>query len=97
MSYSKNGKFGVYCIVCRQKDKIYVGSSKCMESRVKIHFRLLRDGNHPNKEIQNDYLLYPDTFAWSPLEYTADYKVREKEWIKILGSSSKEFGYNSNL
>ena len=97
MSYSKNGKFGVYCIICRQKDKIYVGSSKCIESRIKIHFRLLRLGIHPNKEMQNDYLLYSDTFAWSPLEYTNDYKAKEKEWIKTLKSGLKEFGYNSNL
>lgn len=97
MSYSKSGKFGVYCIVCHQTDKVYVGASRCVESRIRIHFRLLRRGIHPNKEMQRDYSLYARTFTWSPLEYTTNYKDMEKKWIRVLRSNLKEFGYNSNL
>lgn len=94
MSYSKNYSAGVCYISSLYTDKIYIGSSKHIDSRIKIHARLLRDNKHPNKSLQEDYNLYPASFIWGVLEKTEDYKKREKFYITLLDSVNPIFGYN---
>ena len=96
MAYGKRYKSGVYYITSFYNDKIYIGSSKSINSRIKIHARLLRNDIHPNKRMQEDYNICSKGFEWGILEYTDDYKVRERYYINLLDATNPAFGYNSN-
>lgn len=56
---------GIFKIVDKTTGCCYVGKSKQIGKRVKDHFRLLRWGNHTNKNLQKAYDQYgPDNFDW---------------------------------
>lgn len=97
MSYGKKYKSGVYYIVSLYNDKIYIGSSKSIDSRIKIHARLLKNNMHPITRMQLDYNICSKGFIWGVLEYTDNYKQQEKYYINLLGANDAAFGYNTNI
>ncbi|MEQ8172689.1 MAG: GIY-YIG nuclease family protein, partial [Candidatus Eremiobacterota bacterium] len=46
---------GIYCIINRVNQKIYIGSAKNLKDREKQHFSLLKNNKHVNKYLQNSY------------------------------------------
>lgn len=55
-----NNGAGVYIIQNLVTGRIYVGSTKNFDDRMKSHFKSLRKGNHYNKELQKDYSFFGD-------------------------------------
>lgn len=49
---------GIYTITCIENGKVYVGRSSNIKARWKRHEYALRDGNHWNQELQNNYNEY---------------------------------------
>ena len=45
---------GIYCIVCSEKQKLYIGLSDNPLSRVQQHAKQLLSGSHSNKELSRD-------------------------------------------
>ena len=57
---------GIYKIVNVEKGDCYVGQSQNVKKRISEHFRLLRNGAHPNPKLQNAFRKYgEDKFKWS--------------------------------
>lgn len=50
--------YAVYGIKNIHNGRIYVGSSKNLKSRLRLHFSLLRKGSHKNRKIQKDFNRY---------------------------------------
>lgn len=61
---------GVYYIKNNINDKIYIGESTDIPSRWKSHIIDLRNGEHDNTALQDDYLKYGyNNFSFGVLEY----------------------------
>lgn len=45
----------VYGIICKENNKIYVGETENYKKRFLSHVKMLRNGNHSNKSLQNDF------------------------------------------
>lgn len=67
---------GIYCIINIYNNKRYVGSSKCISSRLWKHRSMLRHNNHDNQHLQN---------AWNKYgEGKFDYYILEKCQEEVL-------------
>lgn len=53
--YLANNISGVYMIKNNTRNKIYIGSSICLKSRLTTHFRDLKNNIHTNPKLQNSY------------------------------------------
>lgn len=80
----------IYMILCKENDKIYIGSTKRdFKSRKSEHFNLLRKGEHSNKELQEEFLLYGECkFESYPLEFIeieniTQLRKLEDKWINF--------------
>ena len=63
-------KSGIYYIKCKVNNKLYIGSSKDIGSRLIKHFSQLRKGNHPNHGLLSDYKKYGQKeFEFGVIEY----------------------------
>lgn len=72
-------KSGVYYIRCKVNNKLYIGSSKDIGSRLIKHFSQLRKNNHPNHALLSDYKKYGQKeFEFGVVEYT-DTDLKELE------------------
>src|SRR5689334_7031861 len=49
------GTAGVYFILCRTNQRVYVGQSIGVLGRWETHLTQLRHGNHPTKALQQDW------------------------------------------
>lgn len=59
----------VYAIRNIETGRIYIGSSKSIATRWKLHRDQLRLGKHVNRRLSSDYAIYgPDAFEFSLLE-----------------------------
>ncbi len=91
-------KTGVYCILNKINGKRYVGSAarSITERRCK-HVDALRDGNHPNRYLQNAWDKNGSAnFVFLVLERCSSNKCIEREqyWINHYQSANREKGYN---
>lgn len=92
---------GIYIIRSISNNKVYIGQSYGIESRINKHLRCLRNGNHINKHLQSTYNIYgEDNFKFDVVE-TLDNNVdneiiteREQYWIDFYKSNIREFGFN---
>lgn len=74
-------KTGIYWIKNKETNRIYIGSSKNITSRLIKHFSQLRCKNHPNKNLQNDYQKYGlSSFDFGVYEFTTNLFEKEKEY-----------------
>ena len=89
---------GIYKILNTQNNKIYVGSSKNIQNRIKEHISLLKNGNHRNEELQKEYNAQSaDDFKFIIIEQIEDKELlfeREAHWIIELESTNPDKGYN---
>ena len=86
---------GIYKITNLTNGKIYVGQSKNIFLRRKQHFTALHDGNHENKQMQQDWNRNNHGFRWDVIEYCPVNQLnsREKYWIDTLDTIAR--GYNA--
>lgn len=85
---------GVYSISCATTGKRYIGCSKNIIRRLKIHVNNLKKGKHCNRKLQNAWNKYgQDSFYASVIKYTDNTFAEEVHWIKVLDG----FGEGFNL
>ncbi len=87
---------GVYKILNKTNNKVYVGSSINITKRKYVHFNKLSNNKHKNIKLQNAYNKYgKNSFLFKIIEYVEDKNlllVREQYWIEYF--NSVENGYN---
>jgi hypothetical protein len=80
-------KSGVYAITNTANGWQYIGSSKDMKARWRIHKNFLERGAHPNFQLQAAYGQYgANAFTFTVLEYVDREHLREREshWMGTL-------------
>jgi group I intron endonuclease len=87
---------GIYKIINVVNNKFYVGSAEDFTRRKRVHWWMLRRGNHANKHLQAAWLKYGEqafTFVIvEELTVDADVLVAENVWLKE--HVGKEYCYN---
>src|SRR5262249_11226327 len=95
-----NGKVGnhLYLVLNLAARKAYVGRTKDLRTRFIAHRSALRDGKHPNTQLQNDWNQYGEAnFIWLDVAVRAGtISGRELEdlLIELLESMKTSSGYN---
>lgn len=93
-SYCYDKDSCIYVIYTLNNDVCYVGSTLCLQKRLRKHRDRLRRNFHHSIWMQRVYNKYgKDNFYYGVLEYTEDLKDKEVDWIKCLDSFL--CGYNS--
>lgn len=90
-------KVGIYRIVNLENDKVYIGSSKDIQSRWRKHVQMLNQCQHHSPHLQAAWDKYGrDSFAFEVVEECPfeELKAREIHWIKYYDSGNSELGYN---
>ncbi len=75
---------GIYALVNRINNRKYIGQSEDVRKRKRAHLTLLKRGNHPNVDLQNDYNAFSEkAFYFVVVEYTFPNELndRERYWI----------------
>lgn len=88
----------IYAIQHNKTGKIYVGSTKNLDTRITDHMRSLRRGTHPNTSMQEDFNKYGDDYKVFILDNMEHYGERSKEveWMRKLKTYDPAIGYNEN-
>lgn len=99
-------KPGIYCIENYRLNKIYIGMSKDIATRINTHRRELNPHTkmcHHNSEMYHDSLTYGfHNFSFGVLEtFEGDVErefllMREEEWIRYFENQSSKCIYNKN-
>lgn len=94
---SKNIKkiVGVYAIWNLENQKVYIGSSKNIKSRVYNHLTKLRNGKHENVELQKDFDDGNKFIIFKVLEAENIKNLRYYEYISIIHFDAISNGYNT--
>ena len=91
---------GIYKILNRGNNKVYIGSSIVLNKRKYKHFWMLRKGIHPNVYLQKSYNRNgEDTFDFQIIELCEekDLIFRENHYINEYRANEMDFGYNLAL
>lgn len=96
-TFSKYGnKQAVYGIKCVDTNKIYIGSTKCIQRRLIKHFSELHLNRHRTKEMQKDY----NTYGKNSFEIII-YTTEKCELLKVEKEKQLEIGidhlYNEKI
>jgi group I intron endonuclease len=86
---------GVYLI--RHKEKVYVGSSSDLDTRLRRHLTDLRNGSHRNRHLQSAYDLYGEIeFQFTPILICSvdDLFFYEQRAIDVFNAAHRDYGYN---
>jgi group I intron endonuclease len=89
---------GIYCIRNIANDKRYIGSSKNIGTRFRVHKSRLRLNKHHSKHLQYAYNLDPSIFQYEILEKIDDITLlekREQYWVDTYQSYKNDYGYNA--
>jgi hypothetical protein len=86
----------VYAIKHNPTGRVYVGSSKDPEERMRSHLWALRRRAHIVADMQADFDTYGDDYSCFILDTIPDIheKDREYEWMEHYGSHIRGKGYN---
>jgi group I intron endonuclease len=89
----------IYKIINNETNKIYIGQTKrSLRERKNEHFRELRNQNHYNTQLQEDYNKYGESsFTFEILENNIDEEYlieKETYWIQLLGGMYSDRLYN---
>lgn len=88
----KNGK--IYMIQHNVTNRMYIGRSQDVERRIYQHFTMLRAGQHPIEDMQDDFKKYGDNYTITILgEATAENGLEIKMMDKYQ-SCVRGIGYN---
>lgn len=87
---------GIYAIVNKTNNRVYIGRSNNVSSRVSNHKHYLRKSEHNCSELQADWN-NGDTITFEVVEYCPSYKIAEREqyWLNKLNSEGANL-YNKN-
>lgn len=95
--YNSWKRCGVYCIKNKVNDKIYIGSSRNMYTRIRRHVNDLRRNAHQNNHLQRSYLKYgEENFQVCILGCCCfeNVVISEQYYMSMLNSTDINFGYN---
>ena len=96
---------GIYQIKNKINDKLYIGSTKNLPGKINSYKFQLKNGLHPNKEMQKEFNeIGEEGFSFDILDYlkpkedlnydyTEELKILEAMWIEKLQPFNKK-GYN---
>jgi len=91
---------GVYRIFNIITEKLYVGSSNKVKTRIIQHKSDLRNNKHSNKFLQASWNLHGETaFIFETLELVNDVDnliEHEQYWLDLTRSYDRNIGYNLN-
>jgi group I intron endonuclease len=88
---------GIYKITNTVNNKIYVGCSSKIKSRINSHVFDLNNNRHSNSFLQRSWNKYgKSVFTFEVLEYceVKDLFIREHYWAILLNVLDKKIGYN---
>ncbi len=91
-------KTGVYKITCLENNKIYIGSSKDIDSRFKTHVQKLENKKHINSHLQNAWNLYTkQKFKFEIIEFCEEKELitREQFWMDKTKCYNRNIGFNA--
>jgi group I intron endonuclease len=91
---------GIYKILNKGNNKVYIGSSIVLNKRKYKHFWMLRKDIHPNIYLQKSYNKNGvEMFEFEIIELCEenDLIFRENHYINYYRSNEMEFGYNLAL
>lgn len=90
-------KQGIYKITNTLNKKMYIGSSKNIKHRLKVHLRNLINNNHPNSRLQNSFNKYGiEHFSFSVVSYQPDLSKEDLLELEelIINSYEREELFN---
>lgn len=87
---------GIYYIICKKNNKVYIGSSINIEKRINRHKRELKNNIHKNSHLQKSVIKYGlDNFEFGLLEGCNNNLLeRENYYINYFNSLNSKYGYN---
>ena len=88
---------GVYKITNTKNGKVYIGQSVDIKNRFKTHKKQLRENDHDNCFLQDDWNTYgEDSFTFEVVQKcrSAHLNEIEQHLIKEYDSTNREKGYN---
>lgn len=91
-------KSGVYIIKNTINNKVYIGSAKCILSRIKDHLKRLKSNSHRNSYLQRHYNKHKKSFYFEVLITCNLNEVIDKEqyYIDFYQSFMRTKGFNLN-
>lgn len=91
-------KIGIYSITNINNKKRYIGSSRNIEARWRVHKSRLRYNKHHSNYLQKSYSINPHSFIFEILELVSDLsqlEIREQYWVDYYHSYKSDNGYNA--
>lgn len=90
----KNINSGIYCIFTLHNSKVYIGSTKNFQKRLRRHREELKKNKHFSKYLQNSFNKYGiDNLKFFILEEVENLEECELKWIRYFDSVN--CGYNA--
>lgn len=89
---------GIYCIHNVSNNKRYIGSSRNISGRWRVHKSKLRLKKHHSDHLQKSYNLNSSQFEYEIIELIDDLsqlETREQYWVDFYQSYKSDFGYNA--
>lgn len=89
---------GIYIIKNTINNKVYIGSAKCLYSRIKDHLKRLKSNSHRNNYLQNHYNKYNNSIYFDVICICRIDELLEKEqfYIDLFQSYKRKKGFNIN-
>lgn len=91
-------KSGIYAIINKCNNKIYIGQSKSIKQRIARHKSELKHNHHKNIYLQREYNKYGyECFDFVLLELCAESEMTDKEKYYIKKYQSNDYNNGFNL
>jgi len=94
---AKDKKIGIYKITNTTNNKVYIGQSQDIVTRLRGHKATLKVNTHFNIHLQRAYNKYGiNSFSYETLEECSEDIINEREsyWIEFYNSRDRFHGYN---
>ena len=76
---------GIYFILNKKNNRVYIGQTSALGRRKKEHFKRLRKGKHKNRPLQEDYDKYGlDAFEYRVVEECSPDETRSQLYLKEI-------------
>lgn len=89
---------GIYGIHNTENGKWYVGQTVRIQKRINTHLWMLRNGQHRNEQLQDDWNRFGEhAFMWTVLETCDSEMLDQREVYWIAHKKAFEQGYNQTV